>query len=104
MKILFVLFAIVSFCAPQIQQHAGIKVRLDQSSLNTAKDVSQLYLPDIINFDLQMPQKFTKYMFKKQVKFQWRNITYDKVDLNMKDIQINLQGNDTIFIDFPALK
>jgi hypothetical protein len=51
-----------------------------------------------------MPQKFTKYMFKKQVKFQWRNITYDKVDLNMKDIQINLQGNDTIFIDFPALK
>ena len=52
---------------------------------------------------MNLPKKLTKYMFKKHVKFQWRNITYDKIDLNMNDININLENN-AVYIDFPALK
>ena len=60
---------VLSLCSSQMVNNPGIKVRLDQDSLNVAKVVSQKYLPDIVNFDLNLPDQMTKYMFNKNVKF-----------------------------------
>ena len=90
MKFIYLISSLVSICSSQVKINPGIKIKLDQESLNIAKVVSQRFLPNIVKFDLGLPKELTKYMFNENIKFQWKNIIYDKIDLNMNDVKIQL--------------
>ena len=89
----------------------GIKVRLEQQTLDSMKTVMEKFLPGYVNNDLQLPDSFHYELFPKLGAWgwiiDWTDITYSVVDLDIRDVKIELsRGYDLglVKIDFPAIK
>jgi hypothetical protein len=89
----------------------GMKLRLEQDTLDSLKLVMDKFLPNYIEHDLNLPSSF-HYELPMPLDFlswkiDWTDIVYDTPTLDIKDVKLELtRGYDLglIKVDFPALK
>ena len=90
----------------------GMQLRLEQTTIDSMKKAVERFLPQYVNTDLGLPEEY-HYSFGLfgfgllEWKVDWTNIRYHKVDLDVKDIKLNLtEGYELSLIkfDFPAVK
>ena len=89
----------------------GMQLRLEQSTLDAFKVAMKKFLPQYVNHELPLPDKyhyeFGLFFDLLSYTVDWTNITYTDIDLDVSEVKLELtRGYDLSLIkfDFPAVK
>ena len=109
MRIAF-LFASANAATWMAGMNPGVKVRVDQTSIDATKRVLTKFLPKYLNIDLELPQEY-HYEYDSKIYLDWQvdwtDIVYSEIDLKMEDVKFKLTEqfeHGLVMFDFPALK
>ena len=109
MRIAF-LFALANAATWWAGLNPGVKLRVDQRSVDATKRVLSKFLPKYLNIDLELPKEFN-FGYESKIgldwDIQWTDIIYSEIDLAMDEVKFELTqqfDEGLLKFDFPALK
>lgn len=87
--------ALVSAATWREGLNPGVKVRVDQASIDATKSVLHKFLPKYLMIDMGLPKNYN-YTYESKLghwldwEFAWSDIIYSEIDLDMNDVTFAL--------------